>query len=488
MRPRGWLVLVALGGSAIEASGQGVPPLAEKYCTSCHLPPAPGVMTREHWTQVFGFMSVWIREKNLPYDQTEYSRLLSEYLAEAPERFAPTAPEGLAPAGLSFTKTSLGDAPRGTRPVITGLFPADLDGDGREEILVGDNDAGRLSRLSFAEGGWREETVFEVPGPSRAVVLDYDGDGHQDLAVGSYGDIRPSDSLIGSVWLLRNRGDATYDPQPVLVDCARVSDVKAGDFNGDGKPDLLVVQFGWRKSGGVLWLEQVSPTRLVSHAIADVNGALQAEVLDYDGDGALDFVVLFSQEHESLVLFRNLGGGRGFENRILARAPHPAFGSSGFSAVDLDRDGDVDFLWTNGDMMDEIPLAKPYHGLRWLENRDGDLVPHELLRMPACYRAVAHDLDGDGDLDIAVSSLHFQWDLHDFPSLVWLENDGKMGFTARRLIDAPANLASLVAGDFDGDGLPDLVAGGMHVPGPLGRVGRITGLLGLKPAVAVTEP
>jgi hypothetical protein len=464
-----WFFVLLLATARVGGENAALPALAEKYCTVCHLPPLPDVMTRENWTQVFGFMSVWIREKNLPFEQAEYTALLNDYLAVSPASFPPIPPPVDSP-GLEFRKEGIGSAPTSARPVITGLFPADLDGDGREEILVGDNDAGRISRLFYKDDVWHEETVFEVAAPSRVVVLDYDGDGLNDLAVGSYGDIHPSDSLIGSVWLLRNRGDGTYDPQPLLVDCARVSDLRAGDFNGDGKVDLLVIQFGWRTSGGLLWLEQVSPTSFVRHEVAVVNGPLQTEVLDYDGDGALDFVVLFSQEHESLVLFRNLGGGKGFENRILAQGPHPAFGSSGFSAADLDRDGDTDFLWTNGDMMDEIPLAKPYHGLRWLENRGGDLVPHDLLRMPGCYRAVAHDLDGDGDLD-----------MHDFPSLVWLENDGKQGFTARPLLDSPSNLASLVAGDFDGDGRPDLVVGGMHVPGPLGRVGRITGLLGLKP-------
>ncbi len=438
-------------------------------------------MTREHWTQVFGFMSVWIQEKNLPFEQVEYTSLLNDYLSRSPVVFPPISSASLAEAGLNFRTERLGLASESERPVITGLVAADLDGDGREEILVGDDNRNCVNRLFFEGGVWKEEQIFEISAPSRVEVLDYDGDGLDDLAVGSYGDIRPSDSLIGSVWLLRNRGDGSYDPQALIVDCARVSDLRAGDFNGDGKMDLLVVQFGWRKSGGILWLEQVSPTSWISHEIALGNGPLQTEVLDYDGDGALDFVVLFSQEHESLVLFRNLGGGRNFENRILARAPHPAFGSSGFSAVDLDQDGDTDFIWTNGDMMDEIPLAKPYHGVRWLENQEGVLKPHELARIPGCYRAVAHDLDNDGDLDIGVANLYFQWDLQDFPSLIWLENDGNQTFIPRRLIDSPSNLASLVAGDFDGDGLPDLVVGGMHVPGPLGRVGRLTGLLGLTP-------
>ncbi len=465
--------------SLAPATAAPLPPLAEKYCTACHLAPPPDSMLREHWTQVFGFMGVWIRERNLPFDPPEYTGLLNEYIALAPERFAPI-PDDLAPPGLRFEAKPVGDAPATERPTITDLRLVDLDGDGRPEVLVCDDGAGRVSRLRHLDGGWREEPIFDVRAPSRTAVFDYDGDGHLDLAVASLGSVHPTDQLAGSVWLLRNQGDGTFDPQLLLSECPRVADVKWGDFNGDGKPDLLVVQFGWRTTGGLLWLEQQSPTVFVSHAIANVHGAMQAEVLDYDGDGLLDFVALFAQEHESLVLFRNDGRG-GFESRVLARGPHPAFGSSGFSMVDLDGDGDMDFLWTNGDMMDEIPVAKPYHGLRWLENRGGELVPHELVRMPGCYRAVAHDLDGDGDLDIVVSSLYPDWDIHDFPSLIWLENDGKGSFTARRLLDAPSNLASLVVGDLNGDGLPDILVGGMHVPGPLGRVGRLTGLFGLRP-------
>jgi hypothetical protein len=474
------------GMASFPASAAPLPPLAQKYCVACHLPPAPDAMPRRHWTQVFGFMSVWIQEKGLPYEADEYQGLLRDYLALAPEALEPI-PDDLAPAGLGFEARSIGRPCVSARPVIAHLEVADLDGDGRPELLVCDAVANEVRLLRPGAGeGWTEETIFRIEAPSRTAVVDYDGDGLPDIAVASLGVLQPTDQHLGSVWLLRNLGEGRFQPEPLLVDCPRVADVKAGDFNGDGRPDLLVVQFGWRSSGGLLWLEQRSPTQFVAHEIVRLHGPLQAEVLDFDGDGRLDFVALFSQEHESLVLFRNDGGG-GFESRILARAPHPAYGSAGFSVVDLDGDGDLDFLWTHGDMMDEIPLPKPYHGLHWLENREGELFPRELVRMPGCYRAVAHDLDGDGDLDIVVSSIYPQWDEHDFPSLIWLENDGRQNFTARRLLHSPANLASLVVGDFDGDGLPDLILGGMHVPGPLERVGRLTGVFGLRPGAEGKE-
>jgi hypothetical protein len=472
-----WLFVGALL-FPMDAQAAPLPPLASKYCASCHLVPAPDALSREHWTQVFGFMSVWIRERNLPYEPEEYSALLREYIALAPERLEAVRDTAM-PAGLLFESRPVGDAPRVERPVITDLRAADLDQDGIEEILVCDESSGRVSVINRREGRFLEEGLFDTPAPSRAVPLDYDGDGRTDLAVASLGTVQPTDQAVGAVWLLRNQGDGRYDPQTLLTGCARVSDVKPGDFNGDGKTDLLVIQFGWRTTGGVLWLEQRSPTEFVSHQIATVHGGLQAETVDLDGDGDLDFVVLFAQEHESLVLFTNDGSGR-FTTRVIGQGDHPAWGSAGFTMVDLDRDGDEDFLWSNGDMMDEIPLVKPYHGLRWLENGSEGFVVHDLVRMPGCYRSAARDLDADGDLDIVVSSIHPQWEQQDFPSLIWLENDGTQSFTARKILYSPANLASLVVGDFDGDGLPDVLAGGMHIPGPVARVGRLTGIFGLK--------
>ncbi len=153
-RPFWRFVLLLLTTTRVGAEPAALPSLAGKYCTACHLPPLPDVMTRDHWTQVFGFMSVWIREKNLPFDQTEYTSLLNEYLAASPESFSPIPPPSGSP-GLEFRKEALGTAPISGRPVITGLFPADLDGDGSEEILVGDNDAGRISRLFYQDDTWR---------------------------------------------------------------------------------------------------------------------------------------------------------------------------------------------------------------------------------------------------------------------------------------------------------------------------------------------
>jgi hypothetical protein len=189
-----------------------------------------------------------------------------------------------------------------------------------------------------------------------------------------------------------------------------------------------------------------------------------------NGDGRIDLATLIAQEHEMIVGFINSGGGV-FEKTLLARAPHPMYGSTSMSTVDLDGDQDVDILFTNGDAFDAQTDPKPYHGVQWLENT-GQLkfVFHEIGRFYGAAAAVAGDLDRDGDLDVVASSWINFWIDDRRQALVWYENDGKQGFTARPVATRPAGLTTLQLVDVTGDGALDIVAGALRMDLLLGQL------------------
>jgi hypothetical protein len=110
-----------------------------------------------------------------------------------------------------------------------------------------------------------------------------------------------------------------------------------------------------------------------------------------------------------------------------------------------------------------------------LENRGGlDFDYHRVGDFPGAFSATAVDPDRDGDLDILVLSMFNQWDDPNAPSMAWFENDGSMQFTMRDLASTPTHLLALGHGDMDGDGWVDFVTGGMHAYPPYDRMSRIT--------------
>jgi hypothetical protein len=253
-----------------------------------------------------------------------------------------------------------------------------------------------------------------------------------------------------------------------------VADVQAADFNGDGKLDLVVAVFGWRKTGEILYLENRttdwSKPEFVPHVVDSRHGAIHVPVCDLNGDGKPDFVALISQEYETVVAFLNEGGGR-FRKETIYSAPHPAFGSSGIQLVDLNGDGRLDVLYTNGDSMDSHWL-KAYHGVHWLENRGTfPFVPHTLTAMPGVQRAVAADLDGDGLKDVvAVSWLP----RGNFPqraklgldSVIVLRQIAPGQFARYWLEKGSCDHPTCAVGDLMGDGRQHLVTGNHYFSDP----------------------
>lgn len=186
-----------------------------------------------------------------------------------------------------------------------------------------------------------------------------------------------------------------------------MADVQPVDADGDGDQDLIVAEFGWHRTGGIHLLENQGLSegrpQFIPHVLDKRSGTIHVPIANLNGDGRPDFVALISQEHESVVGFLNRGE-RQFEAQVLDVPQDPSTGSSGLSLVDLDKDGDLDALVTNGDSFDSF-YVKPAHGVQWLENRgERKFVRHRITPMPGVHWALAGDLDGDDDLDIVAAA------------------------------------------------------------------------------------
>jgi VCBS repeat protein len=363
-----------------------------------------------------------------------------------------------------------------TRPLVAQVTIVDLDKDGLADIVACDVLENRVVWLRQAPRGTFTESAVgtEVRAPAHADAVDIDRDGDLDLLVASLGVMFPSNARIGSVVVLENDGRERFTNRVLASEIARVADVRAGDFDGDGDLDLAVAGFGY-DDGETHWMENQGNWRFRSTRLLNLSGAINVEIADLDHDGDLDITSLVSQEWEEVYTFVNDGRGH-FEPRLIWGSTNDDFGSSWLTASDLDKDGDIDFLYSNGDAFDYAPPSgRPWHGVQWLENTGAlNFTFHRLADFSGASSPQPVDLDGDGDLDVVVVSAYNAWDDPAAQSLVWLENDGRMRFAMHDIASSPTHLVTVAAGDITGDGLPDLATGGMHISRPYDRMSRIT--------------
>ena len=393
-------------------------------------------------------------------------------------REPPPAAAASAPAAWrSFTARAVGVPPQGDeRPLITHVAVADLDRDGLGDIIVCDalRNRGRLDPAGPARHVHRADDRQASPRPAHVEAVDFDRDGDLDLLVGALGFLFPNNTRVGSVLVLENDGRQRFTTRTLVDHVARVADARAADLDGDGDLDVGVAGFGY-DDGETSWLENTGRLAIRAARAAAAVGRHQRGALRRRRRQRPDIVALISQEWEEIWAFVNAGRG-GFTPRMMWGSTNPDFGSSWLSMVDLDRDGDPDILYANGDAFEYAPPnSRPWQGVQWLENRASCASSCTgMVSLQGATSPEAADLDGDGDLDVLLVTSNNDWDDPRPPSLLWLENDGVMRFTLRGIATAPTHLQTVAAGDLDGDGKPDAVTGGMHISRPYDRLGRVT--------------
>ncbi|WP_309028950.1 FG-GAP repeat domain-containing protein [Pelagicoccus enzymogenes] len=361
------------------------------------------------------------------------------------------------------------------RPWVTDLTVADVDGDGHVDVVYCEGQANFVGILRGEGTGLfsRLDKVEGVEGPAHVEAVDIDKDGDLDLLIACMGWIFPNNDKIGSVLVLENLGDGEFAKRVLLEGVSRVTDVQAGDVDGDGRLDLAIAQFGYHE-GEARLMRNLGNWNFSSEILTKQAGAIHSPIADIDGDGDLDVVTLVSQHWEEVQVYVNEGGA--MRQNIIFASPNEDYGSSGIAIHDLDQDGDLDILYANGDGFDyAIPGSRPWHGVQWLENLGaGSFGYRRIGDFAGAYSPVALDVDGDGDLDVVASSCFNDWTQPDSYSLALFENDGAQNFSAKPLAATPTHIVDVEVCDLDGDGSYELVTGGFHAYPPWDHVSAIT--------------
>jgi hypothetical protein len=437
-------------------------PQVEKFCGDCHVMPRPTSSSQQDWVEEVnqGF-TLYGSSGRSDLEVPAYEDVLRFFQYQAPDKLElPGSIDG-------YPLTSLALRPAGVRlpgqrpPGVTNVRWIEMGLKSSPALVYCDIGTGAVNAHWPLENGAPTVRLATLLQPVHVEPCDLDGDRWIDLVVGDIGEFNAEDSDLGRVvWLRRLPEAEGFEKITLQEGLSRVADVQPGDFDGDGDQDLLVGVFGWRQTGQILLLVNEGSAdgalpRFSSRLIDERHGAVHVPPVDLNGDGHLDFVALISQEHEVIEAFLNDGSGQ-FRRELIYQAPDPAYGSSGIELVDLDQDGDLDVLYTNGDSFDRGP--KPYHSVQWLENQGGyPYKHHPLCVMPGVLNATAGDFDGDGDLDVVAVSLlardvNQELASRDTSSVVMLEQVSKGEFKPTKVERGEHHHLSVEAGDFNRDG------------------------------------
>lgn len=326
-----------------------------------------------------------------------------------------------------------------------GAAAADFDNDGRPDLFV---TGVRRNILYRNVGNGRFEDITSKSGirsdewTVAAAWLDFDNDGLLDLFLANYGQWDAStERFCGDKaknirvychpkfyaprpnQLYRNRGDGTFEDVSLKSGIAshkgRAMGVGIADYDRDGRVDIFVTNdnlpnFLLHNEGSGKFREVGIDTGVALPEAGKPVASMGTDFRDFDNDGWPDIVVV-ALPGETFPLFRNTGKGSFADLTYRSRLAvlSNSYGGWGAILADVDNDGWKDLFTSNShvnDLVEQLEGA-PYKQVNtlFLNTKNGEFRLADCANLKAARRAhrgtASADFDGDGKLDLVVTSL-----------------------------------------------------------------------------------
>jgi hypothetical protein len=362
-----------------------------------------------------------------------------------------TVPGAAAP---SFTTTQ--------QTFVTGTSPisvqaVDVNGDGEPDLAIANFADNTVSVLinTTAPGAstpsfTSQQTFVTGNSPRSLISTDLNGDGKPDLVVENAGD-----NTVSVLFNTAATGAtaASFATQQTFSTGAGSFFLTTGDINSDGKPDLIVVN----NSGVAVLLNTMAPGAFTGsfnaqHTFATGSSPWAAAAADVNGDGKADLIVTNYNDNTVSVLLNITASGATVPSFAAQQIFPVGSGPRSVAAADVNGDGKPDLIVTNsiGGSV-SILLNTNVPGANLL--RFAPAVTFASGQIPNAVSVA--DVNGDGKPDLVVANQGTN-------TVSVLLNTTATGdasvpsFAAQQQF-TDANLNAVTAADVNGDGKPDLI-------------------------------